>query len=323
MKAILRFVAIFVLIGCGTAHYAARAGEYMLEEYAGIKTDVDVGSEFRYRKPILNDKTAAIFISQSGETADTLACLHELKQKGVLSLGVTNSIGSTQSRETDAGVYTRSGPEIAVASTKAFVGQLATLAMITVYLGRQRTMSLVTGSRIVSELARIPDLARQILLQREKIKALAEKYKGYKNFWYIGRKYNAPVAMEGALKLKEISYLHAEGIPGGELKHGSLALVDKDFPTIAICLSDSVYEKMVSNIQEVKARGGIVIAIATEGNENIKKIVDDVIYIPKTLEMLSPLLSVIPLHLFSYYMAVALGRDVDRPRNLAKSVTVE
>ncbi len=319
----LREIDNFILIGCGTAHYAARAGEYMLEEYAGIKTDVDVGSEFRYRKPILNDKTAAIFISQSGETADTLACLHELKQKGVLSLGVTNSIGSTQSRETDAGVYTRSGPEIAVASTKAFVGQLATLAMITVYLGRQRTMSLVTGSRIVSELARIPDLARQILLQREKIKALAEKYKGYKNFWYIGRKYNAPVAMEGALKLKEISYLHAEGIPGGELKHGSLALVDKDFPTIAICLSDSVYEKMVSNIQEVKARGGIVIAIATEGNENIKKIVDDVIYIPKTLEMLSPLLSVIPLHLFSYYMAVALGRDVDRPRNLAKSVTVE
>ena len=319
----LREIDNFILIGCGTAHYAARAGKYMLEEYAGIKTDVDVGSEFRYRKPILNDKTAAIFISQSGETADTLACLHELKQKGVLSLGVTNSIGSTQSRETDAGVYTRSGPEIAVASTKAFVGQLATLAMITVYLGRQRTMSLVTGSRIVSELARIPDLARQILLQREKIKALAEKYKGYKNFWYIGRKYNAPVAMEGALKLKEISYLHAEGIPGGELKHGSLALVDKNFPTIAICLSDSVYEKMVSNIQEVKARGGIVIAIATEGNENIKKIVDEVIYIPKTLEMLSPLLSVIPLHLFSYYMAVALGRDVDRPRNLAKSVTVE
>ena len=278
----LREIDNFILIGCGTAHYAARAGEYMLEEYAGIKTDVDVGSEFRYRKPILNDKTAAIFISQSGETADTLACLHELKQKGVLSLGVTNSIGSTQSRETDAGVYTRSGPEIAVASTKAFVGQLATLAMITVYLGRQRTMSLVTGSRIVSELARIPDLARQILLQREKIKALAEKYKGYKNFWYIGRKYNAPVAMEGALKLKEISYLHAEGIPGGELKHGSLALVDKNFPTIAICLSDSVYEKMVSNIQEVKARGGIVIAIATEGNENIKKIVDEVIYIPKT-----------------------------------------
>ncbi|MFA7715139.1 MAG: glutamine--fructose-6-phosphate transaminase (isomerizing) [Candidatus Paceibacterota bacterium] len=184
----LREINNLILIGCGTAHYAARAGEYMLEEYAGLKTDVDVGSEFRYRKPILDDKTGAIFISQSGETADTLACLHELKQKGVLSLGITNSIGSTQSRETDSGVYTRSGPEIAVASTKAFVGQLATLAMLTVYLGRQREMSLVTGSRIVSELARIPELARQILLQKEKVKILAEKYKDYKNFWYIGRK---------------------------------------------------------------------------------------------------------------------------------------
>lgn len=319
----LRSLDRLLLIGCGTAHYAAMVGEYMLEEYAGIKCETDVGSEFRYRKPIVDDKTGAIFISQSGETADTLACLRELKQKGVTSIGITNAIGSTQSRETSTGIYTRSGPEIAVASTKAFIGQVATMAMLTVYLGRQREMSLVTGSRIVSELDRVPELGRQILAKREEIKKLVEKYKGYRDFWYIGRKYNAPIALEGALKLKEISYLHAEGVPGGELKHGSLALVDKDFPTIAICPSDSVYEKMVSNIHEVKARGGLVIAIATQGNEDIKNIVDDVIYIPKTLEMLTPLLAAIPLHLFAYYTAIALGRDVDRPRNLAKSVTVE
>jgi glucosamine--fructose-6-phosphate aminotransferase (isomerizing) len=319
----LRELDRLFLIGCGTAHYATLVGKYMLEEYAGIKAETDVGSEFRYRKPILDDKTGAIFISQSGETADTLACLHELKQKGILSLGITNAIGSTQSRETDAGIYTRCGPEIAVASTKAFIGQLATLAMLTVYLGRQRDMALAMGTRIVSELAKMPDLARQVLEQRQNIKKVADKYKGYKNFWYIGRKYNAPIALEGALKLKEISYLHAEGVPGGELKHGPLALVEKSFPTIAICPSDSVYEKMVSNIHEIKARNGLVIAIATEGNEDIKKIVDDVIYIPKTLEMLSPLLTVIPMHLFAYYMAVSMGRDVDRPRNLAKSVTVE
>lgn len=319
----LRSLDRLLLIGCGTAHYAAMVGEYMLEEYAGIKCETDVGSEFRYRKPIVDDKTGAIFISQSGETADTLACLRELKQKGVTSIGITNAIGSTQSRETSTGIYTRSGPEIAVASTKAFIGQVATMAMLTVYLGRQREMSLVTGSRIVSELDKVPELGRQILAKREEIKKLVEKYKGYRDFWYIGRKYNAPIALEGALKLKEISYLHAEGVPGGELKHGSLALVDKDFPTIAICPSDSVYEKMVSNIHEVKARGGLVIAIATQGNEDIKNIVDDVIYIPKTLEMLTPLLAAIPLHLFAYYTAIALGRDVDRPRNLAKSVTVE
>ena len=210
-----------------------------------------------------------------------------------------------------------------MASTKALSGQLATLAMLTVYLGRQREMALVMGQRIVSELAKIPDLARQVLKKAPDIEKIAKKYKGFKNFWFIGRKYNYPIALEGALKLKEITYLHAEGAAGGELKHGSIALIDNDFPTIAICPSDSVYEKMISNIQEIKARGGMVVAIATEDNEDIKKIVDDVIYIPKTLEMLTPMLSVIPLHLFAYYMAVSLGRDVDRPRNLAKSVTVE
>ncbi|MDD5098181.1 MAG: glutamine--fructose-6-phosphate transaminase (isomerizing) [Candidatus Pacebacteria bacterium] len=319
----LRDIEKIILIGCGTAHYACKVGEYMLEEYADIPAETDIGSEFRYRKPVVDKNTAAIFVSQSGETADTLAALKEMKEKGILTLGVTNVVGSSQSRETNAGVYTRSGPEIAVASTKALVGQLTTLAMITVYLGRQREMALVMGKRIVEELIKLPQLAETILKTREDIKKIAEKYKDYRDFWYIGRKYNFPVALEGALKLKEISYIHAEGAAGGELKHGPLALVDENCPTIAICPTDSVYEKMISNIEEVKARKGKVIAIATEGNEEIGKIADDVIYIPKTLEMLTPIISVIPLHLFAYYIASALGRDIDKPKNLAKSVTVE
>jgi glucosamine--fructose-6-phosphate aminotransferase (isomerizing) len=272
---------------------------------------------------VIDKKTAAIFISQSGETADTLASLQEMKQKGVLTIGITNCVGSTQARETDAGIYTRSGPEIAVASTKAFLGQLTTLAMLTVYLGRQKDMAQVMGKRITSEIARLPDLAKEVLKIAPQVKKLAGKYKKFRDFWFVGRKYNYPIAIEGALKMKEVSYLHAESMAGGELKHGPLALVDENFPTVAICPSDSVYEKMISNIQQIKARNGKVIAIATTGNKEIKKIVDDVIYIPKTLEMLTPVLSVIPLHLFAYYMAASLGHDVDKPRNLAKSVTVE
>jgi len=323
VEAKLRKTDNLFLIGCGTAHYACRTGEYMLEEYADLLVQTDIGSEFRYRKSIVNKNTAAIFVSQSGETADTLAALREMKEKGVLTLGITNVVGSSQARETDAGVYTRSGPEIAVASTKALLGQLTILAMITVYLGRQRNMSLITGKRIVSELQKLPQMARDILKQKEEIKRIAEKYNKYRDFWFIGRKYNYPIALEGALKLKEISYVHAEGVAGGELKHGPLALVDENCPTIAVCPTDSVYEKMIANIEEIKARKGKVIAVATEGNEEIKEVVDDVIYIPKTLEMLTPILSVIPLHLFAYYFADSLGRDVDKPKNLAKSVTVE
>ena len=323
IQAKLRKISRLILVACGTASYAARVGEYMLEEYAGLPTEVDIGSEFRYRKPVVDKTAAAVFVSQSGETADTLTALREMKNKGVLTLGITNVVGSAQARETDAGVYIRSGPEIAVASSKAFLGQLVTLVMLTVYLGRQREMALVMGKRIVSELLKLPELAKEVLKLAPEIEKLAKKYKDFKNFWFIGRKYNYPIVLEGALKLKELSYLHAEGVAGGELKHGSLALIDENFPTIAICPSDSVYEKMISNIEEIKARKGSVIAIATEGNEEIKKLVDDVIYIPKTLEMLTPILSVIPMHLFAYYMAVLLGRDIDKPRNLAKSVTVE
>ncbi len=319
----LKKINRIILVACGTANYAARIGKYMLEEYAGILTEAEIGSEFRYRKPIIDKNTAAVFVSQSGETADTLAGLNEMKKKGVLTIGVTNVVGSTQARETEAGVYTRSGPEIAVASTKVFLGQLATLAMLTVYLGRQRNMSLVTGKRIVSELDKVPELAKQVLENSSEIRKIAEKYKDFKNFWFIGRKYNFPIALEGALKLKEISYLHAEGGASGELKHGPLALIDENFPTIAICPSDSVYDKMILGIEEIKARKGLVIAIATEGDKRIKDLVDDVIYIPKTLEMLTPMLSVIPLHLFAYHVAATLGHDIDKPRNLAKSVTVE
>jgi len=327
----MREIDKMVLTACGTASYAARVGKYMIEEYVGIPVEMDIASEFRYRKPVIDEKTAAVFISQSGETADTLAALREMKQKGILTLGITNAVGSSQARESDAGVYTRSGPEMAVASTKAFIGQLATLALLTVYLGRQRQMSVVTGKRIADELAKLPGLAQRVLETAPLIEKIAQKYaptkengeNGCSNYWFIGRKYNCPIAMEGALKFKECSYLHAEGIAGGELKHGSLALIEENFPTIAICPSDSVYEKMVSNIEEVRARRGKVIAIATEGNEEIKKSADDVIYIPKTLEMLTPILATIPLHLLAYYMAIALDRNVDKPRNLAKSVTVE
>ena len=319
----LREIEKLYLVACGTAYFAAKVGEIMLQEYAKIPSLAEIASEFRYKKPLVDEKTAAIFVSQSGETADTLACLREMKKKGILCIGITNVVGSTQARETDAGVYTRSGPEIAVASTKAFLGQLAVLAMFTVYFGRQREMSLVMGRRIVEELSKIPELAKSVLKKAPEIEKLAKKYKNYKNFFFIGRKYNFPVALEGALKLKEISYLHAEGVGGGELKHGPLALIEESVPTIAICPSDSVYDKMISNIQEIKARKGPVIAIATEGNEEIKKLVEDVIFIPKTLEMLTPMLSVIPLHLFAYYVAKELGRDIDKPRNLAKSVTVE
>lgn len=323
MKERLREIERIQILACGSASYVGRAGEYMLEEYAGIPTEVDVASEFRYRKPVFDKKTLSIFVSQSGETADTLAALKEVKEKGGLTLGIVNVVGSSVAREVDIGVYTHAGPEIAVAATKSVTAQLAVMALVAVFLGRQRGLSLVMGQRIMKELARIPELAREVLKKASEIQKIAEKYREYPNFFLIGRKYNFSTALEGTLKFKETAYLHAEGFPGGELKHGSLALIQPNVPTIAIVPSDSVYEKMVSNIQEIKARNGPVIAIATEGNEEIKKIADDVLYIPKTLEMLTPILATIPLQLLAYYMGVSKGYDVDKPRNLAKSVTVE
>jgi len=323
IKEKLREIERLNIIACGTAYHAGLVGEYMLEEYAGFPTEVDFASEFRYRKPILDKKTTALFISQSGETADTLSALKEVKEKGISTIGIINTVASSLARETEAGIYNHAGPEVGVASTKAFTSQLTILALLTLFLGRQRQLSMVIGQRIARELKRMPELIKEVLKLDGEIKSLAEKYQTYSNFLYLGRKYNYPVALEGALKLKEISYIHAEGYGAGEMKHGPLALIDGNFPTFVICPSDSVYEKVMANIEEVKARKGPVIALATQGNEEIKKIIDDVIYIPKTLEMLTPILSVIPLQLFAYHMGVLRECDVDKPRNLAKSVTVE
>jgi len=320
----LRKIKRLNIIACGTAYYASLVGEYMLEEYAGVSTEVCIASEFRYRKPILDpEEDAVLVLSQSGETADTLAAVKEAKEKGVLTLGIVNVIGSSIARETDAGVYCHAGPEIGVASTKVFISQLTILSLLTLYLGRQRQMSVTMGKRIAKELLSLPQQVKDTLSKNDLIKEVAKKYSSYKDFYFLGRKYNYPIALEGALKLKEISYLHAEGAASGELKHGPIAMIDKSFPTIFISPKDSVYEKNISNMQEVKARSGKIIAVGTEGDREIKNLADEVFFIPKTLEMLTPILSVIPLQLFAYYTASLLGRDVDKPRNLAKSVTVE
>lgn len=312
-----------IIVSCGTSYHAGLVGEYMLEEYAGIPVEVEFASEFRYRKPLLDKQTAVIAISQSGETADTLAAVREAKNKGALTLGIVNVVGSTIARETDAGIYNHAGPEVSVASTKAFTSQLAVLSLLTLYLGRRRSMSLVTGQRIAKELKRIPKMMERVLEQSGMIKKLAKKYAGRKNYLYLGRKYNFPLAYEGALKVKEIAYVSAQGYPTGEMKHGPIALVDKEALCLFIMPVDSVYEKSVSGLEEIRARGGTAIVLTTEGNSALEKKADAVIYLPKTLEMLMPLLAVIPLQLFAYHMSVAKGYDVDRPRNLAKSVTVE
>lgn len=319
----LRDIERMYVVACGTARYAALEGELMFEEYAGITTKAVAASEFRYRKSTIDRDCAMLAVSQSGETADTLAAIREVKSKGVLTIGITNAVESTQARETDAGIYNHAGPEIGVASTKAFTSQLTVLALMALYLGRQRQLSLVMGQRIVDELVRIPELVEKMLQSAPQIKTIAEKYKDSQSMLFLGRKYNYPIAMEGALKMKELSYIHAEGVAAGEMKHGWIALVEDGFPVVAICPSDSVYEKNISNIMEMKARKAIIVAVATEGNEEIAGIADDVIYIPKTLEMLTPIVSVVALQLLAYYTALARGCDIDKPRNLAKSVTVE
>jgi glucosamine--fructose-6-phosphate aminotransferase (isomerizing) len=323
IKKELREIKRLHIVGCGTAYLAGKVGEYMLEEYAQIPVKTEIGSEFRYKKPVFEKGDTLLAVSQSGETADTLAAIKEAREKGILSLGIVNVVGSSISRETDAGVYQHIGPEVGVASTKAFTSQVVILALLTLFLGRQRAMSLVMGQRIANEIKKLPALIKEVLKTDSLIREMAEKYLKYENFLYLGRKYNLPVAFEGALKIKEISYVHAEGLGAGEMKHGPLAMIDQNFPSVVVIPKDSVYEKNISNIQELKARGGPVLAIATKGDKEMAKLADDVIYIPKTLEMLTPVLSVIPLQLFAYYFGVAKGLDVDKPRNLAKSVTVE
>lgn len=312
-----------VMLACGTAFYAGMVGKYAFERLASIPTEVDYASEFRYRDPIIDKNTLVFAISQSGETADTLAAVREAKRKGAFVRGIVNVVGSTIARETDGGTYIHAGPELAVASTKAYTNMVAILILYALQFGRLNRVSVATGERLLSALLEIPEKMKMVLEQNDKIKDLAKKYLKYKNYFFLGRGINFPVALEGSLKLKEISYVHSEAYPGGELKHGPIALLCPEFPIFAIMTKNQLYEKMRSNISEVKARLAPVILIATEGDEEAKELVEDVIYVPSTMELLEPLLNTIPLQLFAYHTAVFLGKDVDRPRNLAKSVTVE
>lgn len=313
------------IVACGTAYYAAVVGRFMLEELIRIPTETDIGSEFRYRNPILSDKTLLIAISQSGETADTLAALKEGKNKGARIISICNVIDSSIARESKDGViYTRAGIEIGVASTKAFTSQLTALYLLSVYLGRHReTIDSKKAKELLEQLRLIPRAVEEIITDDKKIMELSHQLYHYHNFLYLGRGINFPIALEGALKLKEISYIHAEGYPAGEMKHGPIALIDENMPVVTIAPQGHLYDKIMSNIEEAKARGGIIIAVATSGDIKITKKTDYVIYLPKTTELLTPILAVIPLQLLAYHIANYRGCDVDQPRNLAKSVTVE
>ena len=312
-----------IFVASGTSWHAALIGEYLMEEFCRIPVEVEYASEFRYRNPIINDNDVIIAISQSGETADTLAALREGKHKGALVLGIVNAVGSTIARETHAGVYIHAGAEIGVASTKAFTSQVTAIVLMTILMARKKYMSVVQGKQLLDDLLKIPENVQKILDQNDLIRDLAALYKDQRNFLYLGRGYNFPVALEGALKLKEISYIHAEGYPAAEMKHGPIALIDENMPVVFIATQDAIYDKVISNIQEVKARKGRVICVANEGDQKIQNYADHVIYVPTTSQALTPLLTVIPLQLLAYHIAVLRGCDVDQPRNLAKSVTVE
>jgi glutamine---fructose-6-phosphate transaminase (isomerizing) len=312
-----------IIVSCGTSYYAGLFGRYAFESLTDLTVETELASEFRYRKLNIRQGTVVLAISQSGETADTLAALREAKRKGALVLGLVNVVGSTIARETHAGVYSHAGMEIGVASTKSFVSQITILTLMALLVGRSRDLSYEEGHNIIQALERVPEQIRDILQQSEHIRKLAEKHCQARHFLFVGRKYQYPIALEGALKLKEIAYIHSEGYAAGEMKHGPIALIDPQFPTLALAPEDGSYDKIVSNIQEIRAREGPIIAVTTEGNTKLGSLVDDLIYIPRTHEVVAPLLSVVPLQLFSYYCAVLLGRDVDKPRNLAKSVTVE
>ena len=312
-----------VLTACGTSWHAALIGEYMLEEFARIPVETEYASEFRYRNPVLDERSLVIGISQSGETADTLAALREASSKGACVVGVVNVVGSTIARETDCGVYIHAGPEIGVASTKAFTSQVVALALITLYLSRESTVRPEQRREVVAALKKLPEQISEILARNDEIRGMAELYHLHRNFLYLGRGYNFPVALEGALKLKEISYMHAEGYPAAEMKHGPIALIDENMPVVFIAPRGSVYSKILSNIEEVRARGGRVIAITTDGNGELDNLADHIIKVPTTIEMLQPVLTVVPLQLLAYHIAVLRGCNVDQPRNLAKSVTVE
>ena len=313
----------FVLTGQGTAWHAGLIGDYLMEDLAKIVTECTYASEFRYRNPIVEDGTVVVAISQSGETADTLAALREAQTKGAMAMGIVNAVGSTIARESDCGIYLHAGPEIGVASTKAFTAQCAVLTMLSIYLGRRRYMSQEQCVELIRGLTDIPRKMESILAQSDHIKDVADEFCQRENWLFLGRGYNYPVALEGALKLKEISYIHAEGMPAAEMKHGPIALINEGMPVVFIATRGTQYEKVISNIEEVRARGGRIIAVATEGDEHIRRYSDHVVYVPDAPESLQPLLTVVPLQLLAYHAAVLRGCNVDKPRNLAKSVTVE
>jgi len=312
-----------ILTAQGTALHAAMIGEYLLEDLAKIPCECEYASEFRYRNPIIEEGTVVVAVSQSGETADTLAALHEARDRGALALGVVNVVGSTIARDTDAGVYLRVGPEIGVASTKAFVGQVAVLTMISMFMARRRFMSPEASARMIAEMEQVPDKIERVLSLNDEIRRVTERYVERNNWLFLGRGYNYPTALEGALKLKEISYIHAEGMPAAEMKHGPIALIDDGMPVVFIANKGNQYDKVINNIEEVRSRGGHVIAIATEGDEQIREVAQEVIHVPEVADSLSPMVTVVPLQLIAYHAAVLRGHDVDKPRNLAKSVTVE
>jgi len=312
-----------IMTACGTAWHACLVGEAMMEDLARIPVEVEYASEFRYRNPIIPEGTLVLVVSQSGETADTLAALREAQRRGAAGLAISNVVGSTIARESDAGVYIHAGPEIGVASTKAFTSQITALFLMSLMLGRARHVGAARGLELMNELEAIPDKVQSIIDQEAQIAQLARLFDGAPNALYLGRGYQFPVALEGALKMKEISYVHAEGYPAAEMKHGPIALITKDMPVVFIAPRDSVYDKVVANIQEVRARGGRVIAIASAGDDDIYRHTEHVFHVPGTIEPLSPLLTVIPLQMLASHVARNRGCDVDKPRNLAKSVTVE
>lgn len=312
-----------VIVACGTSYYAGCTGRYIFEKLTEIDVEVELASEFRYQKLNFPSNTFIVALSQSGETADTLAAIREAGRKGARLLGVVNVVGSSIARETEAGIYNHAGPEIGVASTKIFISQLTILTLLALLLGRHQNLSLTDGVEAIKALTALPDQVRHILSQDNHIQAIAEKYYRCSNWLFLGRRYGYPIALEGALKLKEISYIHAEGYAAGEMKHGPIALINPGMPTVAIVPEDAMYEKMIGNIQEIKSRKGPVIAIATEGDHKIREMVDEVVEVPHTLEFLYPVLTTVPCQLLAYHCARFLGRDIDKPRNLAKSVTVE
>ncbi len=319
----LRGIDRIILTACGTSWHAGLVGEYLIEEFARIPVEVEYASELRYRNPPLSDRTMIFAITQSGETADTLAAMRECKRKGHPTLAICNVVGSSIAREADGGIYLHAGPEIGVASTKAFTAQVTVLTLLALFLGRMRHLSYPAGKRIIGHLQAMPDNLRQALKCHEAVKKLAEKYYQAETFLYLGRLYNFPVALEGALKLKEISYIHAEGYPAAEMKHGPIALVDEETPSVFVVPKCNIYPKVISNMEEIKARRGPIIAIACEGDDKVAELADDVIYVPDVDEYLQPLVTAIPLQLLAYHIAKLRGCNVDRPRNLAKSVTVE